>query len=59
MDKLNLKEIDWVIIKTDYTVMVRASIGDLSLGSKVYKYVTREEAKKRASDFIIENGSLN
>lgn len=59
MDKLTLKEIDWVIIKTDYSVVVRASIGDLSLGSKVYKYVTREEAKKRASDFIIENGSLN
>ena len=59
MDKLNLKEIDWVIIKTDYSVMDRASIGDLSLGSKVYKYVTREEAKKRASDFIMENGSLN
>jgi hypothetical protein len=39
--------------------MVRACIGDLSLGSKVYKYVTREEAKKRASDFIMENGSLN
>ena len=59
MDKLNLKEIDWVIIKTDYTVMVRASIGDLSLGSKVYKYVTREEAKKRASDYIEEYGSLS
>jgi hypothetical protein len=59
MDKLNLKDIEWVIIKTDYSVMVRASIGDLSLGSKVYKYVTREEAKKRASDFIIKNGSLN
>lgn len=58
MDKLNLKEIDWVIIKTDYSVIVRASIGDLSLGSKVYKYVTREQAKKMASDYIQENGSL-
>jgi len=59
MDKLTLKEIDWVIIKHDYTVMVRASIGDLSLGSRVYKYVTREQAKKMASEYIQQHGSLD
>lgn len=59
MDKLNLKDIDWVIIKTDYQIMVRASIGDLSLGQRIYKFETRENAKKLAIERIKQYGSLN
>jgi hypothetical protein len=59
MTTINLEDIDWVIIKTDYQIMVRASVGDLSLGSKIYKYVTRIEAKKLATLHIKQYGSLN
>ena len=59
MSQINIDEIDWVIIKNDYQVMVRASVGDLSLGAKTYKYVTRNEAKKLATLFIKQYGSLN
>lgn len=58
MDKVNIKDIDWVIIKHDYSIIVRASIGELGLGSKVYKYVTSKQAKKMASDYIKKHGSL-
>ena len=59
MDKLNLEDIDWVIIKNDYHISVRASIGDLSLGQRVYKFETKEEAKRLAIQRIKEYGSLN
>lgn len=58
MTNVNIKEIDWVIIRNDYQIVVRASLGDISLGSKVYKYTTREEAKKMATEYIKKNGSL-
>ena len=59
MDKLNLEDIDWIIIKNDYHISVRASIGDLSLGQRVYKFETKEEAKRLAIQRIKEYGSLN
>ena len=59
MTTININEIDWVIIKNDYHVSVRASIGDLSLGQKIYKFETRDNAKKLAIKDIQQNGSLN
>jgi hypothetical protein len=59
MTTINTEDIDWVIIKTDYQIMVRASIGDLSLGQKIYKFETRENAKKLAIKHIKQYGSLN
>jgi hypothetical protein len=59
MTTINTNDIDWVIIKTDYQIMVRASIGDLSLGQKIYKFETRENAKKLAIKHIKQYGSLN
>ena len=59
MTTINTQDIDWVIIKTDYQIMVRASIGDLSLGQKIYKFETRENAKKLAIKHIKQYGSLN
>jgi hypothetical protein len=59
MNTINTNDIDWVIIKTDYQIMVRASIGDLSLGQKIYKFETRENAKKLAIKHIKQYGSLN
>jgi len=59
MTTININEIDWVIIKNDYHVSVRASIGDLSLGQKIYKFETRDEAKRLAIKDIQQNGSLN
>lgn len=59
MTTINIDDIDWVIIKTDYQIMVRASIGDLSLGQKIYKFETRENAKKLAIKHIKQYGSLN
>jgi hypothetical protein len=59
MTTVNTEDIDWVIIKTDYQIMVRASIGDLSLGQKIYKFETRENAKKLAIKHIKQYGSLN
>ena len=59
MTTINIDDIDWVIIKTDYQIMVRASIGDLSVGQKIYKFETRENAKKLAIKHIKQYGSLN
>jgi hypothetical protein len=59
MTTININEIDWVIIKNDYHVSVRASIGDLSLGQKIYKFETRDGAKRLAIKDIQQNGSLN
>ena len=59
MTTINIEDIDWVIIKTDYQIMVRASIGDLSLGQKVYKFETWTNAKKLAIQHIQQYGSLN
>ena len=59
MTTININEIDWVIIKNDYHVSVRASIGDLSLGQKIYKFETRDSAKRLAIKDIQQNGSLN
>ena len=59
MTTININEIDWVIIKNDYHVSVRASIGDLSLGQKIYKFETRDNAKRLAIKDIQQNGSLN
>ena len=59
MDKLNLEDIDWVIIKNGYHISVRASLGDLSLGQRIYKFETKEEAKRLAIQRIKEYGSLN
>jgi len=59
MTTINIDDIDWVIIKNDYNVSVRASIGDLSLGQKIYKFETRDNAKKLAIKHIQEYGSLN
>ena len=59
MTTVNTEDIDWVIIKTDYQIMVRASIGDLSLGQKIYKFETRENANKLAIKHIKQYGSLN
>jgi len=59
MTTINIDDIDWVIIKNDYHVSVRASIGDLSLGQKIYKFETRDNAKKLAIKHIQEYGSLN
>ena len=59
MTTINIEDIDWVIIKTDYQIMVRASIGDLSLGQKIYKFETRDGAKRLAIKDIQQNGSLN
>ena len=59
MRKLNLEDIDWIIIKNDYHISVRASIGDLSLGQRIYKFATKEEAKRLAIQRIKEYGSLN
>jgi hypothetical protein len=59
MSKLNLEDIDWIIIKNDYHISVRASIGDLSLGQRIYKFQTKEEAKRLAIQRIKEYGSLN
>lgn len=59
MTTIKIDDIDWVIIKTDYQIMVRASIGDLSLGQKIYKFETRENAKKLAIKHIKQYGSLN
>lgn len=58
MTTINIDDIDWVIIKTDYQIMVRASIGDLSLGQRIYKFETRENAKKLAIKHIKQYGSL-
>ena len=58
MATINIDDIDWVIIKNDYHVSVRASLGDLSLGQKIYKFETRENAKKLAIKHIQEYGSL-
>jgi hypothetical protein len=59
MTTININDIDWVIIKNDYHVSVRASLGDLSLGQKIYKFETKENAKKLAIQRIKEYGSLN
>lgn len=59
MTTINIDDIDWVIIKTDYQIMVRASIGDLSLGQRIYKFETRENAKQLAIKHIKQYGSLN
>jgi hypothetical protein len=59
MTNINTDDIDWVIIKTDYHVSVRASLGDLSLGQKIYKFETRDNAKKLAILHIKQYGSLN
>ena len=59
MTTINIEDIDWVIIKTDYQIMVRASIGDLSLGQRIYKFETRENAKQLAIKHIKQYGSLN
>ena len=58
MATINIDDIDWVIIKNDYHVSVRASLGDLSLGQKIYKFETRDNAKKLAIKHIQEYGSL-
>lgn len=59
MTTINMNDIDWVIIKTDYQIMVRASIGDLSLGQRIYKFETKENAKKLAIKHIKQYGSLD
>jgi hypothetical protein len=59
MTTINTDDIDWVIIKTDYHVSVRASLGDLSLGQKIYKFETIDNAKKLAILHIKQHGSLN
>lgn len=59
MNTINVDDIDWVIIKNDYHVSVRASLGDLSLGQKIYKFETRDNAKKLAIKHIQQYGSLN
>ena len=59
MTTININEIDWVIIKNDYHVSVRASIGDLSLGQRIYKFETKENAKQLAIKHIKQYGSLN
>ena len=59
MTTINVEDIDWVIIKTDYQIMVRASIGDLSLGQRIYKFETKENAKQLAIKHIKQYGSLN
>jgi hypothetical protein len=59
MTTININDIDWVIIKQDYHVSVRASIGDLSLGQKIYKFETRDNAKRLAIKDIQQYGSLN
>ena len=59
MTNINMEDIDWVIIKNDYHVSVRASVGDLSLGQKIYKFETRDNAKKLAIIHIKQYGSLN
>jgi hypothetical protein len=59
MTTININDIDWVIIKQDYHVSVRASVGDLSLGQKIYKFETRDGAKRLAIKDIQQYGSLN
>ena len=59
MNTINVDDIDWVVIKNDYHVSVRASLGDLSLGQKIYKFETRDNAKKLAIKHIQQYGSLN
>ena len=59
MNKLNTKDIEWVIIKEGHDVFIKAHLGDLFLGSRTYKFETRERARKRAIKHIKEYGSLN
>lgn len=59
MTKFNVKDIDWTIIKEGHDVIIKASLGDLFLGTKTYKFETREAAKKRAMKHIKQFGSLN
>jgi hypothetical protein len=59
MTKLNVKDIDFTIVKEGHDVIIKASLGDLFLGSKIYKFETRDRAKKRAIDHIKKYGSLN
>jgi hypothetical protein len=58
MTTIKMQDIDWVISKDGYDVTVIAKIGDLSLGQRIYRFETKENAKKRAYQFISEFGSL-
>lgn len=56
--QLKMSDIDWTISKEGYDVTVSASIGDLFLGQRVYRFETTQNAKKRAMELIREFGSL-
>lgn len=59
MTTININDIDWTIVKNEYAVEISASLGDLFLGNRIYKFETRDNAKKLAFKHIQQYGSLN
>jgi hypothetical protein len=59
MSKLNTKEIEWDISRNGDGIIVRAKLGDLPLGSRIYWSISTEEAIQQATKYIKQYGSLH
>jgi hypothetical protein len=60
INKDSVKDLTTTIVRpTPDTIQINAWIGDLYLGSRVYKKTSMKKALRMATDYIRINGSLH